>query len=86
MVELQVGDTFWEQCGPFLAHVIVVGVVPGVGAELQYTGETELVGFPGRLTAPDGTILTTDAMHGFLGRAHWGAIEGVKPGVYDDET
>jgi hypothetical protein len=73
-VTLVEGDTFWEPLGPFHVEVLVIRVIKA-GAEVQYTGRTKLVGYEGKLVAQDGTELTTDPMNGFLGRAHWAALQ-----------
>jgi hypothetical protein len=72
--DLEVGDRISQQFGPYLAYGTVVEVQDH-GAVIAYDYNAMLVGFPDTLAAPNGTPLTTDRAHGFIGRAHWAATK-----------
>lgn len=73
VTELKVGDEIEERFGPYRAFATVVEINER-GAVLEYRFLAHLVGFDNPITAPDGTPLTTDRAHGFLGRAHWAGV------------
>jgi hypothetical protein len=75
-MELKVGDLIVQQFGPYEATATVVEIKQQ-GAVLEYDALARLVGFPDTVEAPDGTQLTEDRAHGFLGRAHWAAAQVV---------
>lgn len=77
MRELKVGDVIVQQFGPYEAKATVIEIKPQ-GAVLEYEFLAHLEGFPEAISAPDGTPLTADRAHGFLGRAHWDAAEVVQ--------
>ncbi len=75
--DLRVGDELHQQFGPYRATATVVEVNDR-GAVLAYAFNAVLVGFPAPQQAPDGTGLTQDPAHGFLGRSLWPAAEVVR--------
>lgn len=75
--ELKVGDQVAEQFGPYRAVATVVEVTDR-GAVLEFPSSAVFTGFPQATFAPDGTQLTHDRTHGFLGRAHWSTAEVIR--------
>ena len=75
--DLHVGDRVAEQFGPYRAYGTVVEIQDH-GAVIEYDFNAVLVGFPDVLAAPNGTVLTTDRAHGFIGKAHWAGTKRVR--------
>lgn len=67
---IEVGTELEVMFGPYRAVAEVVELTER-GAVLAYSSSALLVGYPDVATAPDGTELTHDRAHGFLGRAHF---------------
>lgn len=75
MPELNKGDVIAQQTGPFRSMWRVVDIIDA-GAVLKYVpGTVNFTGFAETSLAPNGSVLTTNPDHGFLGRAHWPAAE-----------
>jgi hypothetical protein len=70
MSEIEVGTLVETNHGPYRAVAEVIEVTER-GAVLAYPFNAVLVGHDECISAPDGTQLTQDKAHGFLGRAHF---------------
>jgi hypothetical protein len=69
-MDLRIGQILWLTHVPFRAQWRVINIIDA-GAELEYTGRVEFVGFKRIVHADVGTPLTSSPDHAFLGRAHW---------------
>ncbi len=74
MKDLKVGDEIVQKYGPYRVTATVIEVNER-GAVLSLPFNAVLEGFDEIVTAPDGTALTADLAHDFLGRAHFGAVK-----------
>lgn len=69
---IKVGDKLWLRHPPFRALWTVIKITEH-GAVLEYAGQVEFTGYGTTQTADNGTVLTTDPDHAWLGKAHWPA-------------
>lgn len=71
---MEIGTRIRTKFGPYetVAEVIEVNEV---GAVLSLAPTATLVGFDSLTYAPNGTQLTEDKMHTFLGRAHFASAD-----------
>lgn len=64
--------------GPFVYTATVLEVHPdGLGIVVAPNDDAKLVGYGDNVTAPNGTQLTRDPMHDFIGSAHLHAVKVV---------
>lgn len=78
MSDLQVGDRFWRQYGPFVTIVEVTEVTERGAVLAIVPGIVTFAGFENETVAPDRIVLA-DREHDFLGRAHWHTVDAWTP-------
>jgi hypothetical protein len=64
--------------GPFRCTAVVMEVSP-LGIVVAPNDDAKLVGYKAFAEAPNGTQLTNNLMHAFIGAAHLPAVETVNP-------
>lgn len=72
--DLTVGDRIADKFGPYRATGTVIAIKEH-GAVIAWDPIAVFVGYDDVTAAPNGTPLTTDRAHGWVGRALWGGVE-----------